>query len=73
MDPLSVTTGILAFLGAISVTIKTAKGFHDAPNAASALLNEIADARLVVFNIESLLKDSDTRFTLEVRLCHNVL
>ena len=59
-DPLSVTAGIIAVLGAIESVTKTLariKSIRNAPNELLALINEVSDLKLILSDVQSYLAD----------------
>ena len=63
-DPLSVTAGIIAVLGAIegvSKTLGKIKNIRNAPQELLALINEVSDLKLVLADVQSYVADCATR------------
>jgi len=59
MDPLSITAGILAIVGAggkVGNGLKKLVQLRDAPDALLALCNEVSDLQCVVHNVDDLLQ-----------------
>lgn len=59
MDPLSITAGIIALIGAanqVAVGLNKLASMREAPDAVRALNNEVSDLRLVLDDAEPLLR-----------------
>ena len=73
MDPLSVIASVIAIMGAtggISKTVQKIASMRGAPDAISALNNEISDLRLVLQAIETLLlRGSALPSPFDISLC----
>ena len=55
-DPLSITASVIAVVGAaegVSKTIAKVKSIQNASNEALALINEVSDLRIILYDVES--------------------
>lgn len=61
MDPLSVTVAAIALIGAVSTSINLLQQLKNGPEGLSALLDDIAALRMLLIELEVLIKDPKGR------------
>ena len=68
MDPLSITAGIIASLGALSCTAKAAKEFWDAPEELQLLCSELEQISILANYLGAITRERNFDF-IDQRVC----